>query len=249
MVQSVLTQAKQQLQQQQLTLKKQSSRPQAITPKPVIEETMETEDNIEEPFSKKVKLNTELAATPIVPIAPMIVDNSNGKIVKEKENNEFLSPLDLAKKKLDSVFLKNNANKKRVPPKLEIVHVGGHFSALNDIERLLTLYSGITFFERKKSNYYIGKRIQLSENEIKADLDLFRELSKSSTCHSEDKSNTSEAGMELSMEVSEDKKADGEENSNGISRELRMRLKIQRRLLQNKEKEIALNQDNIKGKK
>jgi len=61
----------------------------------------------------------------------------------------------------------------------------------NDIDKLMTIYA--------------GKRVQLNDQEIKADLDLFKELSKTSACNSDDKSNDgSEDGMESLIEQTDE---------------------------------------------
>ena len=98
--------------------------------------------------------------------------------------------------------------------------------------------------------WFVGKRIQLSDTEVRADLDLFKELSKSSTCHSEDKSNGSEIGMEVSMDFNEERyRGEGAEEVNSIPREARMRMKIQRKLMKSRGKDINYNENSVKGNK
>jgi len=134
------------------------------------------------------------------------------------------SPLDLTKKKLDSIFIKYQANKKRLPGKVEPIHA---FDYHNDIDKLMIIYA--------------GKRVQLSDQEIKADLDLFKEMSKTSTCHSDEKSNESEFGMETLTDMTEEKyKADQIEEFNGLN------YTIRRKLSRPKTKDVQYNENSAK---
>ena len=125
------------------------------------EEEIETDQIIEEPFGKKIKPN------PAANLPLSIIENFLGKI-KEKEEIgtttttttsiqifnlatqspiapavNTISPLELAKKRLDAMFIKNQANRKRLPIKLEPIPLPmDHY---NDIDKLMTIYSGIIF--------------------------------------------------------------------------------------------------------
>ena len=120
--------------QKTLTIKRQPLRNQGAPQKAAAtEDVMDVEDNTDEPFGKKIKTNNEVCLT--------LVENASTKS-KEKEMNGFMSPLDLAKKKLDSVFQRNNANKKRIQKPEPVELLGGHFGAFSDIDKLMVLYAG-----------------------------------------------------------------------------------------------------------
>ena len=197
-----------------------------------IEEEISIDERIEEPFGKKVKPNPEASFA--------VITNFLEKI-KEKETVLLSSPLDLAKKKLDSVFLKHQANKKRLPAKPEQPLYAFYYHY--DIDKLLNLYAGNKFY-LDKCFICLGKRVQLSEQEIKADLELFKEMSKTSTCHSEEKSNGSEFGMEVLTETTEEKyKTEQIDEFNGPVSGIRRKLSSRP-----KTKDVHYNENSPNGK-
>jgi len=123
--------------QKQTTIKKQQVRQNKVQPgipfESKIEEEINIEEKIEEPYGKKVKPNPESNFSVITnflakanvkePVLPLLTS----------------SPLDLTKKKLDSIFIKYQANKKRLPGKVEPIHA---FDYHNDIDKLMIIYAG-----------------------------------------------------------------------------------------------------------
>ena len=140
------------------------------------------EDSNEEIITKKVRMNSEPTEDSYA-VVPVVRDTF--QVPTEK---------DLIKKKLDSTINRSFLNKKKFIIKSPLNF--NEFS--NEIERLMTQYG--------------GRRVQLSESEIKSDLTIFRELS-GSTCPTDEKSSHSgERGLEKINEMWEEQsKSDYEE--------------------------------------
>ena len=125
--------------QKQAIVAKRPLRRSLGTKEEVVEESLEieaeVEDTITEPYGKKVKPNCEVSGSEVSNSA--LVDKVCAK-VSEKEKNVNLSPLEFTKKKLDSIFMKNQNNKRR-PIRPLLFHASEHYA---DIDRLLSQYSG-----------------------------------------------------------------------------------------------------------
>lgn len=128
--------------------------------RPAVHDHPSDENSNEEIITKKLRINSE--------------PTDEGYAVLPVVRESFQAPTekDLIKKKLDSTINRTFLNKKKfvIKPLLNL----SEFS--NEIERLMTQYG--------------GKRVQLSESEIRSDLTIFRELS-GSTCPTDEKSSHS----------------------------------------------------------
>jgi len=150
--------------------------------RPAVHDHPSDENSNEEIITKKLRINSEPT------------DDSYAVLPVIRDNFQVPTEKDLIKKKLDSTINRTFLNKKKfiVKPPLNL----SEFS--NEIERLMTQYG--------------GRRVQLSESEIRSDLTIFRELS-GSTCPTDEKSSHSgDRGLEKINEIwDEQSRSDYEE--------------------------------------
>jgi hypothetical protein len=98
-----------------------------LHPKPILDERIAAEDGFEETIIKKLKVQVDSPEN-IIPASPT------------QENSNTMPAIDIAKKKLDSMFNRHQNQKKRFQTKILTVAVENYI----DIDKLMVQYGGNT---------------------------------------------------------------------------------------------------------
>jgi len=119
-----------------------------IHPRPPLDDNLIIDEGLKEPIGKKLKVLDGFRA-PLIEAQPRVYDNLSAEDI---DRGNF------AKKKLDNMFNRSSFNKKRFSNKVYITPLESGFY----IEKLLSQYG--------------GRKLQLSDTDIRGDLEVFRGL-------------------------------------------------------------------------